>query len=242
MIYDALTDDEILIAKSAVTSSEEQSLAFNKNIPRGKDATLFHRLFHKFVPYYAMIEFGRKNIGHHSQIFSDRTTSLQRFDRFFHLFRILRKIKPQNVLEFGGGASTVFIAEVLRLNERDYNIKGKCISFEQSEKYYNLLMEKFPVEFNDFAEIKLCPVRLKWYNSFRGIYYDLDYQEIPKNIDFVYRRLNSDIVNLVKSGFDVAYAITDHRYANFPFYQYELGNYFDIKLLKYYRSIEMKKK
>ena len=120
-------------------------------------------------------------------------------------------------------------------------------------------MEKFPVEFNDFAEIKLCPVRLKWYNSFSGIYYDLDYQEIPKNIDFVYidgatrtrgdkksdfvyRRLNSDIVNLVKSGFDVAYAITDHRYANFPFYQYELGNYFDIKLLKNYRSIEMKKK
>ena len=46
MIYDTLTDDEILIAKSAVTSSEEQSLAFNRNIPRGKDATLFHRLFH----------------------------------------------------------------------------------------------------------------------------------------------------------------------------------------------------
>ena len=64
-----------------------------------------------------------------------------------HNKRIIhRDIKPQNILEFGGGASTVFIAEVLRLNERDYNIKGKCISFENSEKYYNSLMENFTVD------------------------------------------------------------------------------------------------
>ena len=49
MIYDTLTNDEILIAKQAVTSSEEQSVAFNRNIPRDEDATLFHRLFHKEI-------------------------------------------------------------------------------------------------------------------------------------------------------------------------------------------------
>jgi len=211
------------------------------------------------MPYYAMIEFGRKNIGHHGKVFSENTTGLWSYYRFFHLFKILRRIKPQNVLEFGGGASTVFIAEVLRLNEKDYNIKGKCISFEQSEKYYNLLIKNFPDELIDFAEIKLRPVRLKWYGAYRGIYYDFDYKEIPKNIDFiyidgatrtrgnkksnfVYRRLNSDIINLVNAGIDVDYAITDHRYANFPFYQSELGNYFNIKLLKNWRSIEIVKK
>ena len=101
--YDILTDREILIAKQTVTSSEEQSVKFNRNIPRGKDATLFHRLFHKCMPYYAMIEFGRKNIGHHGKVFSENTTGLWSYYRFFHLFKILRRIKPQNVLEFGGG-------------------------------------------------------------------------------------------------------------------------------------------
>jgi len=103
MIYDTLTDDEILIAKQTATLEEEQSIAFNRNIPRGKDATLFHQLFHKFIPYYAIIEFGRKNIGHNAKVFSDNTTGLWRYYRFLHLFKILRRVKPQNVLEFGGG-------------------------------------------------------------------------------------------------------------------------------------------
>ena len=252
--YDTLTDRELEIANQPETPEEVQCLAFNKSIPRGKQ-----RLFHTVVWYYSIFEFSRKELGHYAKCFSDQTTGLWSAYRFYHLYRVIRKMKPETVLEFGSGVSTVFIAEVLRLNEIDFNVKGRVISFEQSESYYDSLIKNFPESLKEFVEIKLSLVRLKWCNQYRGIYYDIKQEEIPKSIDLVYidgatrtrgdqksnfpyRRLNADIVNLVKWGFEIKYAITDHRYANLPFYQSELGHSFDVRLVKRWRSIELKRK
>jgi len=153
------------------------------------------------------------------------------------------------VYEFGAGVSTVLIAQMIK------SYGGKLISFEQSPKYYDQVQQNFPEELKDTAEIKLCPVRLDWFGDYRGIYYDFD---APPHIDFlyidgatrtrgnpesdfVYPRLNADIVRMNDAGTSIDYAVTDHRWSNYLFYREVLTQY-SVKPSRWWKSIIINKR
>ena len=169
-----------------------------------------------------------------------------------HLHLLCTKLKPKIVLEFGLGASTILIAETLRAIYHRFGKRGKVISFEQSPDYYDLFMTHFPDELSEYVEPNLKRVGLKWFGNYRGIFYYID--EFPKYIDlvyidgatrtrgcpesdFVYRRLNADIVRMKNRGVFVKYAVTDGRYANYPFYFSELSSDCNVRLSKLWNSI-----
>ena len=255
--YDCLNQEEIEIAKQPITKEEELSLKFNDSIPRGKDAGIRHNVAHKFLSRCDRLIFARYNIWHLAKATSMDTTNLWSVYRFIHLFRLITKLKPKIVMEFGLGVSSVIIAETLKLNHQRYGIKGKLISHEQSQKYYDKFNPKFPSSLREYAELNLTPVRLEWFGPYRGIYYDID--DYPKVVDliyvdgatrtrgcsqcdFAYRRLNADIIRMKNCGTKFKTAITDHRYANHPFYVNELSSEFKVSLSKIWRSIIITKK
>ena len=190
-----------------------------------------------------------------TKAFSSATTNLWSQYRFFNLFTIINRIKPKIVYEFGSGVSTVLISAMLRENHRKHGMMGKLYTFEQSPKYYDMLCANLPRELLEYVDLNLVKVRLKWFGDYRGIYYDIT--KFPAEIDFiyidgatrtrgctesdfVYRRCNADIVRIKQQGTSVKLAITDHRYANYPFYVQRLEPKYTVRLSRTWRSIIIK--
>jgi hypothetical protein len=165
MKFDILNSiEEIELSKEQINLSEEECSKFNISIKRGTYTNL-----HRFLKYFGACIFKRMDISHFSEVFSARTTGLYSDYRFFHLFINLMKIKPKVIFEFGAGASTVFMAEMLKYLDEKYSIHGKIMSFEQNPKYYDLIQNHFPDEFREYAEIFLKPVKYKKYQDYRGL-------------------------------------------------------------------------
>lgn len=196
--------------------------------------------------------FAYYQIGYLARAFSLETTNSFSNYRLLQLFYLIRKWRPQTVIDFGSGASTVFIAEILRMNQEEFGVAGKIISYEQSPQYFEWFISKFPVSLKAFAEIHLTHVKLEWFGNYRGIYYDI--QQFPKKIDFIYidgatrtrgcpasdfpyPRLNADLLHMKNAGCQWKLAISDHRYANYPFYEKELSADYNLHLSKLFRSI-----
>jgi hypothetical protein len=127
---------------------------------------------------------------------------------------------------------------------------GKIVSFEQSESYYESVQKHFPDSLRETADLRLANVNLDWFGSYRGIYYDF---EPPAEVDlvyidgatrtrgneesnFVYRRLNADLIRMHLAGTKIGHAITDHRWAIYPFYKDQLPGY-NIKYSRWWKSI-----
>ena len=47
--YNCLTDEEVKIAKEPSTKEEEETVVFNKSIPRGADAPFWDRMLYKVI-------------------------------------------------------------------------------------------------------------------------------------------------------------------------------------------------
>ena len=255
MKYDVLTTkQEIELSKEKMNASEKQCKKFNVSTRRGIES-IYDSYFHKFLRRIAPVIFHLKNISHHSKVLSEKTTGYYSQYRFFHLFKRIIQIQPKLIVEYGSGASTAFIAEVLRYMKNTDQEVGKIISFEQSEKYYDLVQSNFPEELREYAEIKLAPVQYKRYGDFRGLSYKID--KYPSSVDLAYIDaptrtrgdsntqefwLMSDIIELINNGCDLKFALTDKRFVNYLAYKKLLGHKYYIKLVKKYRSIEIQKK
>ena len=203
--YDVLnTLEEIELCSLEFNEQELECRDFNFSIPKGKKAGLLHLCFHQLLATYRSIIFDRFNIGQHAKVLSERTTGMYSGYRFYHIFKHMIRLNPYFVHEYGCGASTAFIAEVLRFldhgkNERllkylfgtklsslrlKNNKHRKLISFEQNPKYYDLVQKNFPEELRKYVEIKLLPLKYKRYGNYRGL--SFDHEIYPKSVDLAY--------------------------------------------------------
>jgi hypothetical protein len=241
-----------LIYDSTRWPGEKCDLLVKKRIPL---KNYYLKLFNKFISNISHNIFARKQVAHHAKVISERSTGMFSPYRFFHIYKHIMRIRPISVIEYGAGASTVFIAELLRYIHRENGIKGKVVSFEQSEYYCDLLKKNIPNELREYVEIILAPLQLQRFGDYRGLSYKID--KYPNTVDFAYidgpTRIKgdsnnpifwfmSDIINLINNGCDLKFALTDHRYINYVPYKKLIGDKYHIKLLKRYRSIEIQKK
>ncbi|MFL2644954.1 MAG: hypothetical protein ACJ0KI_04710 [Dehalococcoidia bacterium] len=241
-LYDVLSQEEISIAKLSSTNKEESARQYGLSFPRELPVGIRHLHFywHKWA---------RSRLDLQQCYEYGRTSGVLSTLRLVQLAHIIKQKTPQVVYEFGAGVSTVLIAQMIK------SYGGKLISFEQSPKYYDQVQQNFPEELKDTAEIKLCPVRLDWFGDYRGIYYDFD---APPHIDFlyidgatrtrgnpdsdfVYPRLNADIVRMNDAGTSIDYAVTDHRWANYLFYKEVLTQY-SVNPSRWWKSIIINKR
>jgi hypothetical protein len=89
------------------------------------------------------------------------------------LYETVRKLKPRNVLEFGTGASTAFMALGLKHNYADeQNLKGMLCSLESEKEYMNHQLDIYPAELREFTEFIYSPVGKKVYGGDTGFFYE----------------------------------------------------------------------
>ena len=254
---DCLDNYEFIVARSELTNEEKLCKDIGRTHYEKTEKSIRNIITHKINRRLSKWIFRYRDIGSVSLDFSKKVTGMYSQYRFLHLYRLIKRIKPKIVFEYGSGASTVFIAECLRLNDYLYGIKGKLISFEQSEKWSELIANNFPHELLEYVELNLKHVRLENFSQkYRGLYYENDYY--PKEIDLMYIDgptatrgnkesedalqfwLCADIVKMVNNGVTIKYAVTDHRHVNFIFYKKCLTEY-NISFSRYWRSIIIKK-
>jgi len=255
MKYDVLNSkEEILLCGKEMNSKESKCKEFSYFMR--KRNSYLDLTFRRILMILAPTIFNRINISQHAKVFSERTTGLYSNYRFYHIYKNISRIQPNSVLEFGSGASTIFIAELLRFMQKSSGNICKFISFEQSEKFYNLIQSNFPVELRDYCEIILSPVQYRYYGEYRGLSYKFD--SIPKKVDFAYIdgptrtrgdsntqkkfKIMSDIIELINHGCDLKFALTDHRFVNYLAYKELIGDRYNVRIKNNYKSIEISKK
>ncbi len=276
MKYNILNSkEEIELNNEKINEKEQKCIDFRLSIPSGRKAGLLHMSFHQLLSLYSSIIFDKLNIGHHAKVLSERTTGMYSRYRFYHIFKHMIRLNPTTVYEYGSGASTVFIAEILRFLDHGMNEKlikklfgvslaslkektdekRKLISFEQNPQWYDLVQNNFPEELKEYVEIKLVPLKYKKYGDYRGLSYITE--EYHKSVDFSYIDgptrtrgdentqnfwISSSIIDLINSGCDLQFALTDHRFNNYIPYKDLIGDRYDISYVKKYRTIEIQKK
>ena len=241
-LFDTLSVNELDIAKQGITEQENRARQYGIDFPRELPVVIrhlhfyWHRWARSRIDLQQCYEYGKA---------SGVLSTL----RLIQLSRIIEQKKPQLVYEFGAGVSTVLIAQLLK------SYGGKLVSFEQSPQYYEQFQLNFPKELKDTADVQLVNVKLDWFGDYRGIYYDFD---PPPHIDFVYidgatrtrgdlhsdfvyPRFNADIVRMNDCGVSIDYAVTDHRWANFLFYEEALTQHL-VKPSRWWKSIIIKKR
>lgn len=236
--FDCLESGQVTIARASITSEEKAARAFDAAFPREFPVGLRHAHY-----YWRKLETARLDLSR-VRAFSKATTGYIPGLRLIHIAKLVARLRPKLVYEFGSGVSTVFFAQLLQ----PYG--GKIVSFEQSPKFYDRLQPAFPAELRDTADIRLAPVALDWFGPYRGIFFDT---EPPPAVDLVYidgptrtrgnvasdipyPRINADLVRMIEAGTSVAHAFTDHRWANFPAYERLLPNH-RVRCSRWWKSI-----
>lgn len=120
---------------------------------------------------------------------------------YLTLYRYVRKHKPKEVLEFGPGVTTLFIAQALRENG-----VGRVTAIENQEKYFNETKNTIPESLAPFIDLRLSGTR-----EYRhGAFVSMGYAEIPdRPYEFVWvdgptvdgkTAFNIDLIEIVKRG------------------------------------------
>lgn len=79
------------------------------------------------------------------------------------------KHKPLNILESGTGASTIVLAEAIRVLQRqDSRYKAQIISMESVQKWYQIAKENLPEDYSDIVQIVYGPRERIELSIFRG--------------------------------------------------------------------------
>lgn len=236
--FDCLSEGELLIAHAPPTVEEAKSQSFSARFPREYVFGLRH-------VHYLWRKLRMKGLDTDRVLaFSDKTTKYRPGLRLVHIAHLVQRLRPRVVYEFGAGVSTVMFAQLLQA------YGGKIISFEQSPSYYNALQGAFPEALRDSADIRLAPVRLRWFGGWRGIYFDVEppssvdliYVDGPSRTrgspesDFAYPRFNADLVRLREAGTRIGYAFSDHRWANCPFWRHHMPEY-QLRCSRWWKSI-----
>lgn len=140
---------------------------------------------------------------------------------YWTLYNYVRQNKPSQILECGTGVTTIVMAYALMENERKGLPKGRLISMENDEKWFDLAIKLLPKEMNGVAEIMLSEKAEYCYSIFRGV----GYRDIPElDYDFVFvdgpgtiapsdgtRSFDFDFINVVKNSTTPVFGIVDKR-------------------------------
>ena len=124
-----------------------------------------------------------KNLPYLSDFIKKSKSVGGQYSDYLKTYDNILKLKPKFVLECGSGISSYIISSALKHNYEKYGIRGKCISMENLNEYYDNIVSIFPEELKDYIEFNLSPKVTKDYLFFRGV----GYKEIPKyDYDFVF--------------------------------------------------------
>jgi len=237
--YDTFSPEELALAREPMGPMEEKAFDLARKIER-RLRNPWYRMVREIEPYRANLTLlGYPNRGKHLRKFADESgTTLLNF-KIIQLTKIIRRLKPRLIYEFGAGASTALFAELLDQNYRLYGIQGHIISFEQSPQYHQQITEAFPDALRSYSTIHLCPVIYECVNDFRTIRYalpplpaktiDFAYIDGPAPVSgngqsFEYPIFSGDLINLAKKSIFVRYAVNDGRWFNLQFFRDLLGN------------------
>lgn len=77
------------------------------------------------------------------------------FSDYRELYDIIKKKKPKNVLELGSGISSVIMAQALKENYLESNIKGLLETYEEDNFYFKQIKDITPRDQKDFVNFNL---------------------------------------------------------------------------------------
>jgi len=102
---------------------------------------------------------------------------------YYLLYSDIRKHRPKEVLECGGGITTVIIAYALLENEREGYL-GRVTSMESKELYFKSTKNLIPDRLTKYVDLVLSPIIEDHFSIFRGV----RYKQIPADrpYDFIY--------------------------------------------------------
>lgn len=139
------------------------------------------------------------------------------------LHAYVREKKPAFILECGTGKSTWIIADALKKNFEQYGIKGKLISMENIQVYFDEACRNLPTHLKEFAEIHFSELEDYSFSIFTGNSYktipDYPYEFIfidgpddPYTGDYVaLKRPNMDLIKLIQKNTQPITAVIDYR-------------------------------
>lgn len=137
---------------------------------------------------------------------------------YLTLYSYVRKHKPKEVLEFGPGITTLFIAQALKENGF-----GRVTAIENQEKYFYETADTIPEALSPFIDLRLsktCEYR-------HGAFISEGYARIPdRPYDFVWvdgptvdgkAAFNIDLIEIVKRGNKVVAMVDGRRSSVFMY-------------------------
>lgn len=101
---------------------------------------------------------------------------------YWELYKLIKKLKPIEVLECGPGVTTVVIANALKENYAENGVQGKITCMENHKIWYEMAYDILPDEFKDITSFVLSDIEEKTFSMFRGVCY----KDLPeKKYDFI---------------------------------------------------------
>jgi len=143
------------------------------------------------------------------QSVSNKSTSTGcEYSDYLTIWEDLNKKLPSTILECGSGITTVIFAYFCSIQKNPDLIK--FISLEESQKYYDNILNIFPEDLKQYVEILHKERAEQYYNGILGAYYT----NVPKlNFDYIFidgptdrakfndkeypKCFNSDIINIL---------------------------------------------
>lgn len=185
--YNTLLENEIRMAYEP--PSEDEVCAMQRGLLlRKSEKTWIMRSLHR-----AIRSFGIWILDHPLRAFRDDLTlfatqikSDLKPAKVFLLYRHIRRLRPQVVVEFGSGSSTAVIAALLELNFRDYGVDGRVISFEQNPAYYMPMAVSLPKAIMHRVQLNLSTIGYVKSDGYRQIYYEDCPDRVPDRVDLVF--------------------------------------------------------
>lgn len=246
--YELLKDDLSLEEKSAIEYGK---------LLRTKEKTFLARNVQRIINKY-----GLWILGHHLKDFGQEIIFCeQKFGfkfkgyKVYLLWNALRGKRPQCIVEYGSGSSTILISAILHKNRIDFGVEGCLYSFEQNPVYYQLVGDAFPGRLLGNVKRIHSAVGYERYGEFREIFYKDSPEILPSNVDVVFIDGPAAVPQMENSDSPIfsgdlrrlqlarkwKYAFTDIRYFNAKYFAEVMQDcVVSEKIL--YRTIEIKRR
>ncbi|HEY4517592.1 MAG TPA: hypothetical protein VJI74_01775 [Candidatus Paceibacterota bacterium] len=180
------------------------------------------------------------NLREHKELWAELSSYKERsqaagasYADYWLLYRLVRTMKPKEILECGTGVTTIAMAMALRDNERLDGIQGRITSMEDKEEYFNKARELLPKHLSPYVDIVQSPKVERTYYLFRGV----QYKGVPdRAYEFVYvdgpktstpdstpekriKTFNADLITVLERSTKPLYALVDTRTSTSFVYQ-----------------------
>ena len=163
----------------------------------------------------------------------DTGTTGADYTDYWALYSYIKKRRPQQVLEFGPGVTTLIMAQALFENGA-----GQLTSMEDVPHYYEGAKRSIPSHLHPIIDLRLSSKVEKRFGPFVGV----GYEHIPERpYDFIFvdgphydkrTEYDADILEIIAKSETPITAIIDYRLASCFIYHLALGNKFKYSYLR----------